>query len=264
MARERTRTRKTAAEDFDTSLMYDDIEKIRNIEEQEEKDQNDKLSFAGVMALMAGIIFFVTSWMLGPGGSHLDIVEFLQMSMGIVGIGSLVYGVFKTLGLAFRKKELNFPALNVYRKTKPISAKVNSDSGSRTRTRTRNESARTSPSSSTTERSRTTSNYEERSRAYARRQQRRKAATKSSGLMRSRINKVFTGVAGGLAEFLNISPALIRFSFILALMFSGGTFIFVYLLLSIVLQRNYDFPMGGTDRGSSSTRRKSYYSGYDN
>ena len=82
--------------------------------------------------------------------------------------------------------------------------------------------------------------------------------------MRSRINKVFTGVAGGLAEFLNISPALIRFSFILALMFSWGTFIFIYLLLSIVLPRNYDFPMGGTDQDASTTKRRSYSNGYEN
>ncbi|MEM7515118.1 MAG: hypothetical protein AAF388_29595, partial [Bacteroidota bacterium] len=117
MARQRYR-RTSSLDEFDTSLMYDDIEKIRELEEEEEKDQNNKLSFAGMMALVAGAALFIT----GALGGLLppDLTGFLMGALPVVGFGALGYGFYKTLKLAFRQKELSFPTLNVYRKTKPI------------------------------------------------------------------------------------------------------------------------------------------------
>ena len=54
MARERSRRRSSIIEEFDTSLMYDDIEKIREAEEEVAKDQGTQLGAAGMMALVAG------------------------------------------------------------------------------------------------------------------------------------------------------------------------------------------------------------------
>ncbi|RMG24918.1 MAG: PspC domain-containing protein [Bacteroidetes bacterium] len=144
----------------------------------------------------------------------------------VVGVGSLVYGFFKTLKLAFRQKELNFPALNVYRKTRPVN---HTNTGSNTETRTKSQTQSSSTQNTTSSRART---YQTRPRSYAR--------SKRKVLTRSRTNRVFSGVAGGLAEYANISPALIRFAFIAGLIVSGGMSIFIYLLLSIILPANYE------------------------
>lgn len=217
MARERYRRRSSFAEEFDTSLMYDDIEKIREREEEEEKDQNEKLGSAGMMSLIAGGGLLVTLIFGGLMGA--DMYEFLIPVLSIIGYGALGYGFFKTLRLAFREKELNFPALNVYRKTKPVPPPVREDADSSGRQRTRNSNTR----------------YQRRARTY-----RRERDTTKKTLRRSRVNRVFSGVAGGIAEYAGISAALIRFAFIAGLFMSFGMSIFVYLLLSIVLPANYD------------------------
>ena len=225
MATERYRRRSSIAEEFDTSLMYDDIEKIREREEEEEKDQNSKLGSAGMMALIAGASLLLTGafqWAI-----PIDFSEALMTILPIIGYGALGYGFFKTMKLAFREKELNFPALNVYRKTKPVPPPVNEDNINRSSNRTTNR---------TTNRTSTQSNtrYQRRARTYRRANQKRKT------LKRSRSNRVFSGVAGGIAEYAGISAALIRFAFIAGLFMSFGMSIFVYLILSIVLPANYD------------------------
>ncbi|MDX2246287.1 MAG: PspC domain-containing protein [Bacteroidia bacterium] len=213
MATERYRRRSSISEDFDTSLMYDDIEKIREREEDEEKDQNSKLGSAGMMALIAGaglLLVGVFQWAI-----PFDFMEALNAILPIIGFGALGYGFFKTMKLAFRDKELNFPALNVYRKTKPVPPPVNE------------EAARAQNVNSNTR-------YQRRPRTYERSNNQKKA------LRRSRTNRVFSGVAGGIAEYMGISAALIRFAFIAGLFMGIGMPIFIYLLLSIVLPANYD------------------------
>jgi phage shock protein PspC (stress-responsive transcriptional regulator) len=64
--------------------------------------------------------------------------------------------------------------------------------------------------------------------------------SRKSELRRSRANRVFAGVAGGLGEYFKVSPALIRFAFIVANFATGGTVLFVYLVLALVLPKNYD------------------------
>ncbi|MEL6672273.1 MAG: PspC domain-containing protein [Bacteroidota bacterium] len=221
MARERYRRRSSIAEEFDTSLMYDDIEKIREREEEEEKDQNTKLGSAGMMALIAGAGLMLATVFGGQLDFIRDFWEVIVPVLSVIGYGALGYGFYKTMKLAFRQKELNFPALNVYRKTKPVPPPVKEE---RTRARTRNRN---------TERQRGNYEYTRRARTYSRPSQQR-------GLRRSRTNRVFSGVAGGIAEYFGISPALIRFGFVASLFPSGGASIFLYLLLSIVLPANYD------------------------
>jgi phage shock protein PspC (stress-responsive transcriptional regulator) len=207
-------------EEFDTSLMYDDIEKIREAEEEEEKDQNGKLGSAGMMAFFAGATLLATGILSSMGFLPFELAEFLKSAaLPVIGFGALGYGFYKTLKLAFRQKELNFPALNVYRKTKPVAApkqKVEEASSSR-------------------QSSRSETSYQRRARTY-----RKAASTERKSLRRSRTNRVFSGVSGGIAEYIGISPALIRFAFIAGLFMTGGMSIFIYLLLSIVLPANYN------------------------
>ncbi|MEL6195181.1 MAG: PspC domain-containing protein [Bacteroidota bacterium] len=238
MARQRYR-RTSSLDEFDTSLMYDDIEKIRELEEEEEKDQNNKLSFAGMMALVAGAALFIT----GALGGLLppDLTGFLMGALPVVGFGALGYGFYKTLKLAFRQKELSFPTLNVYRKTKPIPINNEGTEG----TRTAAKEAADARAQYVRRRARTRTRTNPRTRPT-------QSTDGKKILMRSRRDKVFSGVAGGLAEYMGVSPALVRFAFIAGLFAAGPMPVFAYLLLSIILPPNYSREY--QERNSRSTR----------
>lgn len=55
-----------------------------------------------------------------------------------------------------------------------------------------------------------------------------------SRLYRSRTQKVFGGVAGGIAEYFNMDPVIIRVIFVLAAIFGGGGVV-IYLVLWIAV-----------------------------
>lgn len=228
MGKERYRRRASIAEEFDTSLMYDDIEKIRAREEEEEKDQNSKLGSAGMMALVAGAGLLLAT-IFSEIGFVSDFFEAITVILPAIGFGALGYGLIKTIQMAFRQKELNFPALNVYRKTRP-SASANGEAGE--------ERARTYRGSRT--------RYAEREREQGRYRYQRRSATRQyqasskKTLQRSRVERVFSGVAGGIAKYTGVSAALIRFAFIFSIPVTSGMSIFLYLLLSIILPTNYD------------------------
>jgi len=221
--------------------MYDDIEKIREAEEEVAKDQGTQLGAAGMMALVAGAGLLLTTIFSGTIPVIGELFEALVPILSVIGYLALGYGFFKTMRLAFRKKELNFPALNVYRKTKPAPPPRAEE-----KTKTRTESRSTE---NTYRNTRTRPDY-------------RRAETfttgRQKGLRRSRSNRVFSGVAGGIADYFGISAVLIRFAFIASLPASGGASIFVYLLLSMVLPTNYDDMFGARGKkpgGDSPSQR---------
>jgi phage shock protein C len=55
------------------------------------------------------------------------------------------------------------------------------------------------------------------------------------GLRRSRRNRVFAGVCGGMAEFFGISSFWFRLAFLIALLPGGVPGILVYLLFWLIL-----------------------------
>lgn len=57
---------------------------------------------------------------------------------------------------------------------------------------------------------------------------------KSTGLYRSERNRVLAGVAGGLGEYFDIDPTIIRIIFILMTVF-GGSGLIVYLVLWLII-----------------------------
>jgi phage shock protein C len=57
---------------------------------------------------------------------------------------------------------------------------------------------------------------------------------KPKQLSRSETNKMIAGVCGGLAEYFNIDPTIVRLLFVLILLF-GGQSILVYIILWIVI-----------------------------
>lgn len=58
--------------------------------------------------------------------------------------------------------------------------------------------------------------------------------TKKRRLERSRDKKI-AGVAGGIAEYFNIDPTLVRIAFVIGMVVSSGSFLLAYLLLSFVM-----------------------------
>ncbi|MBA4375244.1 MAG: PspC domain-containing protein [Anaerolinea sp.] len=53
-------------------------------------------------------------------------------------------------------------------------------------------------------------------------------------LYRSRTERRISGVCGGIADYFNMDPTLVRLLFVLGLLFVGGT-LWVYLILMIVI-----------------------------
>ena len=54
-------------------------------------------------------------------------------------------------------------------------------------------------------------------------------------LLRSQADRMLFGVSGGLAEYLNIDPVLVRLFFVLLALSTGWGFI-VYILLAILMK----------------------------
>lgn len=59
-------------------------------------------------------------------------------------------------------------------------------------------------------------------------------------LRKSARNRMVLGVAGGLAEYFRIDPAIVRVLFILAT-FASGVGVFVYLVLALLMARPESF-----------------------
>lgn len=205
----------TSRERLDASMMLDDIERIRSREDEEEKVQNDKLSFAGLMAVLAGIGLVATGIFGGliTGGA----VEFLNVALRVVGFGALGYGFLKVLRMAFRSRLLNFPTINIYRKTqaRPQPAYANTQRGSQTYQPV---------------------NYRRRSSGA---QEYNRSGAKGP-LRRSRRSRVFAGVAGGISEYTGVPVGLIRFALFASMFMTSGFMAFVYLLLAIILPQDFD------------------------
>ncbi|MEN8192996.1 MAG: PspC domain-containing protein [Bacteroidota bacterium] len=62
------------------------------------------------------------------------------------------------------------------------------------------------------------------------------------GLYRSRRNRIFGGVAGGLGEYLNIDPVIIRVIFVVSI-FLDGIGILLYIILWIVVPEENIYTM---------------------
>ncbi|RAV19213.1 PspC domain-containing protein [Paenibacillus contaminans] len=62
-------------------------------------------------------------------------------------------------------------------------------------------------------------------------------------LYRSRRDSKLTGLCGGLAEMLNVDPTLLRLIVVATAIFSGGApVIFLYIIASIVIPKEPQFP----------------------
>ncbi len=56
-------------------------------------------------------------------------------------------------------------------------------------------------------------------------------------LRRSFANSVFLGVCGGLGEYFNIDPVLVRVLFVLAFIFGFGSPLLIYIILAFAMPK---------------------------
>ncbi len=59
-------------------------------------------------------------------------------------------------------------------------------------------------------------------------------------LMRSRANRMMCGVCGGIGEYLNIDPTLVRLIWALCSLGSVGLGVIVYFVAAVVIPEDYD------------------------
>ncbi len=75
-------------------------------------------------------------------------------------------------------------------------------------------------------------------------------------LYRSRKDKMVGGIAGGLAEYFEIDPTLVRIAFVITL-FLGGTGVLAYIILWIVVpEEPYVFPSPDVNSEQQKTEDK--------
>lgn len=68
-------------------------------------------------------------------------------------------------------------------------------------------------------------------------QRRARRPNTAKRLTRSRRNRVFTGVLGGVAEYVGANPTTVRLIFSVATLLSGGLLVIGYLLLGWLLPK---------------------------
>ena len=54
-------------------------------------------------------------------------------------------------------------------------------------------------------------------------------------LTRSRANRMLCGVCGGLGEYLNVDPTVIRILWILFIFFSFGMAVLIYFIAAVIM-----------------------------
>lgn len=207
MARDKTYTSNSVFDTDEHSYSGNsNLENLREIESDAVKTENGKIGIAGLMAIAAAVGLIATGVLSSI--VSFEFWEVLQAIFFTIGTFSAIYGAIKTIRTLTRKT-LNMPSLEVLRKN-VAQAQSNVNVGSYNQTQQQN---------------RTVSNQ----------------SAGSKTLMRSRKSRVFAGVAGGLAEYMGISPILVRIAFLIAIP-STGMFIFpfIYLLLALILPKNYD------------------------
>ncbi len=68
-------------------------------------------------------------------------------------------------------------------------------------------------------------------------------------LYRSTQDRMFAGVCGGIGEYLDVDPTLVRLAFVALTLLSSGSGLVIYLILMLIV------PERPTDKRKSKTKR---------
>lgn len=64
----------------------------------------------------------------------------------------------------------------------------------------------------------------------------------------SKTDKKIMGVCGGLAEYLNVDPTLIRLIAVVLIFVTGGGAIIAYLIIGVIVPNKPDLPHGPIEK----------------
>jgi len=67
-------------------------------------------------------------------------------------------------------------------------------------------------------------------------------------LYRSRSDKILGGVCGGMAEYFEMDPSMMRLIWVFLALITGGTAVLAYLIAWVIVPQE---PVGGKPRGAS-------------
>lgn len=59
-------------------------------------------------------------------------------------------------------------------------------------------------------------------------------------LYRSQDDRILAGILGGIGQYFNVDPTIIRLAFVAALFFSFGTLIFVYFVAVLIVPNEWE------------------------
>lgn len=188
------------------------------MEEDAKSVKKDSRGFiiAGLLSVLAGAGIIIAA------NVDLTLQNLLPYFIG-GGIAALGYGMIKAFRKVFSRKKLNLPSLTLKRKVQKQSTS--------TFQQTRNQPNFTASTAANAAR---TSFQSAKSAAKAAASTVMEAQ-KGKKLGKSYQNKVFMGVASGLAEYAGVNPGLIRLVFIFSFFFSAGLVALLYGFLGIVL-----------------------------
>lgn len=202
---------------LDSMMEFEDHELQDTMHEflEEEKKANTNIwnfaTIAGIAMFFVGMVYIIQSIGLTIGPDLTGLIEMMPLIGGLfvtlVGFGFLVGDrrkVKKEKKKQKQKKKFNFD----FNEEEEFSG-LNNDLGNKKSTKGKSGNI----------------NYD----AYAFRQ--------SKKLYKSRTNKKWAGVCGGLAKYFGISPTVIRLLFVITFFAGSGTSLLVYIALAIALDK---------------------------
>lgn len=226
----------TGHQNLDSLMDFEDHELQATMHDflEEEKKANTNIwnfgTIAGIAMFFVGMIFIVQSIGLGIGPDLSGLIETMPLIGGIlvtlVGFGFLVGDRKKEKRAKKKKKKrhqsqkFNFnyeydydfgSSTNTSSSSNEEDFTLNNDLGSKGKSRSKNKSGKF--------------NFD----PYAFRQ--------SKKLYKSRSDKKWAGVCGGLAKYFGISSTVIRLLFVITFFAGSGTSLLVYLALAIALDK---------------------------
>lgn len=218
----------TGQQNLDSLMDFEDHELQATMHDflKDEKKANTNIwnfgTIAGIAMFFVGMIFIVQSIGLSIGPDLSGLIEAMPLIGGIlvtlVGFGFLVGDRKKEKQEKKKKKQRQKFDFNNYDFGESGSSAdtkedftLNNDLGSRKKSRSKNKSGKYSFDS------------------YAFRQ--------SKKLYKSRSDKKWAGVCGGLAKYFGISSTVIRLLFVITFFAGSGTSLLVYIALAIALDK---------------------------
>lgn len=238
-----THSKSTHFSEFDEQVLQQTLEDFYTDNNTDNKSKLWNFTTASGLVVLLISLVFISQMILGVFGLNLNLVSnsFME-ALSVIGGGAVIVtglGWFRRKGKKKKLSRAERKALKEHRNTYQDSSSFQSSSQA---------SEKTYSSSSFGQASRTASfNSQSKNRIYSDQNTPESyGLAKNNRLFRSRRDKVLSGVLGGLAKYVGISPAILRLIFVIGLFASAGApFIFGYIIATFIIpkepQRDFRF-----------------------